>query len=313
MRRYIWVIVVLIAIGGGTVWGVSKYRRVVTEAAVEKSLARLRGDYLERASWLRSNPDATAYRDEIGNLFSWYFKGVAEHIRKFGGSGKFDEYLTELEAKSGGKRGESEKAVADRKANYAATQKVFASFKDRTYAPFWTGTDKGIRLDIVSADAETVDAKKQIVLPVVLWGFPRDDKTDDNGVRRVVSNANFKFNWKLFDKDDKLIGEIPGEGGPSGRIDWPERYNSFFPPGLLLGSFALDLLPPEVKRAEITFTVSGSALTGGSIAANFEWKLEVPKAWKLEPGAQWEGATDSTRTEEEIGGPKKAPVPKAKK
>jgi hypothetical protein len=137
-------------------------------------------------------------------------------------------------------------------------------------------------------------------MPIVVWGLPRDERVDDKGIHRVTCNASFRFNWKLYDAKGKLLGEMPGEGGPDSRVDWPERFIKFFPPVTLLGHYDIEKLPAEVKNVEITFTISARSPTGGDMNLQYVWKLEPPVAWKLNSGETWKGAQESIRPEEEI-------------
>jgi hypothetical protein len=203
----------------------------------------------------------------------------------------------------------SEEPLRDRseekKAAYEYTKKVFDLFRARTYAPYWTATSEGIRLDVLSADTVRIGPEEKIHLALVVWGLPREERTDERNAKRVASNANFRFTWKLYDEKQKLIGEMPGEGGPEGRIDWPERFVKFFPPLVLLGYYDVDKLPPEAKTAEISFSISARSQTGGDIMAGYTWKLDVPAAWRLGAGETWRGAQESIRPEEEIDPKKK--------
>jgi hypothetical protein len=308
MTRYFGIIVSIIGVVAAIIWTMQKFEKQSTEAQKEASLLKLRGDYLERVAWLRNVPDEKAYKDEIQTLLRWYFKEVTEHLNKFGGNRKFDDYLEELEERS--KRNpqarydEYAQPTRDRtdekKAVYEYTRKVFDQMRGGTYNPYWTATSEGIRFDLLSADTVNVGGEEKIHLPVVVWGLPRDERVDERNVRRLTCNANFRFNWKLFDEKGKLLGEMPGEGGPDSRVDWPERYIKFFPPMVLLGHYDIEKLPAEVKNVEITFTISARSATGGDINASYVWKLEPPAAWKLRAGEAWKGAQESIRPEEEI-------------
>jgi hypothetical protein len=121
----------------------------------------------------------------------------------------------------------------------------------------------------------------------------------------VTCNANFRANWKLFDEKGKLVAEMPVDGGPDSRVDWPERYIRMFPPMVVLGQYDIPKLPAEVKNAEITFSISARSPTGGDVSTNFVWKLDVPPSWKLPAGEAWKGATDSVRPQDEIDPAKK--------
>jgi hypothetical protein len=297
MKRYFGIIVALVAVVVAIVFTTRKWTEKTTEAAREQQLARLRGDYYERVAWLRVQPDEKAYRDEITTFLRWYFKEVNDFLNKFGGNREFTDYLGELEER--GKRTGKEEKVEEKKAIYEYTRKTFDQMKAGTYSPHWTGTDKGVRLDILSASTIKAGADEKIHMPVVLWGLPRDERVDDKGVRRVTCSAGIKFNWKLFDEKQKLIAEIPGEGIDS-RIDWPERYLRFFPPSVVLGHWDIDRLPRDTKTVEISFNLSSRTPTGGDVQPAYSWKLEVPAEWKMSAGEAWKGATESIRPEEEI-------------
>ena len=84
------------------------------------------------------------------------------------------------------------------------------------------------------------------------------------------------------------------------KIDYPERVISWFPPQMVLGYYELDLLPAEVGQVETKFTVTTRSASGGEAKANFVWKLSPPGEWKLRPGEKWEGAQETTMSEDEI-------------
>lgn len=303
MKRYFGIIVAVLGVSAGILFTMRKWDAKNAESARELSVARIRADYLERAPWLRVIPDQKLYIDENQTFMTWYFKEVTEHLNKHGGNRNFDDYLDELEARSAKSKKDDDGSGMDKKKEvYEYTRKVFDVLKKKEYSPWWSATDKGIRLDIMSADT---GPDGRIHLPLVVWGLPRDVRTDDKNVTRVNVNASFKFNWKLYDEKQKLIGEIPGEGGPDSRVDWPDRFVKFFPPMVVLGHYDIDKLPAEVKSADIEYTISARAPTGGDIVAVYTWKGEVPAAWKMGAGEEWKGATDSVRPEEEINPAKK--------
>ena len=299
MKRYFGIIVAVLGVSAGIVFAMRKWDAKNADSARELNMARIRAEYLERAPWLRNVPDQKAYIDENQTFMTWYFKEVTEHLNKHGGNREFDDYLKELDERSAkSKKSDDDGSGAEKKKEvYAYTRKIFDVLKKKEYSPWWTSTDKGIRLDVMSADTGT---DGRIHLPLVVWGLPRDSRTDDKNITRVTVNASFKFNWKLYDEKMKLIGEIPGEGGPDSRVDWPERFVKFFPPMVVIGHYDIDRLPAEVKTADITWTISARSATGGDIMATYSWKGEVPAAWKMGAGEVWKGATDSIRPEEEI-------------
>lgn len=304
MKRYFGIIVAVVGVCAGIVWAMRKWDTKNADTARELNVARIRGDFLERAAWLRNIPEQKAYTDENQTFLRWYFKEVTEHLNKHGGNRDFDDYLKELETRSAKSNKEDGKAE-EKKAVYEYTRKVFDSFKKADYAPWWTATDKGIRFDIVTADSVRIGGEEKIHMPIVVWGLPREERTDDKGIKRVTVGASFRFNWKLFDEKGKLLGEMPGEGGPDSRVDWPDRYVKFFPPMVVIGHYDIDKLPAEVKTVEIEWSISARTPTGGDINVTFPWKGEVPAAWKLGAGEGWKGAQESVRPEEEINPQKK--------
>ena len=167
------------------------------------------------------------------------------------------------------------------------------------YAPVWTATDKGMRLDVLSSDVVMVLGQPQVRLQLVLWGAQRELTEDNNKRKKMVTSASFNTKWVLNDDKGKLIGEMQA-GDPSMKIDFPERFIAEFPPQMVLGHYDMDMVPANVTKMDITFTVGSRSASGGDANATYNWKLDVPSEWKLRPGEEWKGATVSERPEEEI-------------
>ncbi|WPB81686.1 hypothetical protein KYC5002_21530 [Archangium violaceum] len=293
MKRYFGVIVI---IAGVLIGGLMTYRASSAKALAaqrEAEFARIQSAYLERVGWMRTNPDEASYRQELAPFFKTYFEQISAHQSRFKLSKDFDAYLVELE-----KRGEKEDRAADRKAYYEYTRKVFDQMREGRYKPEWTATDKGMRLDVVGSDRVTVLNRPQVRLRLALWGAYREERTDGK-VKKMVTSASFKTQWKLTDERGKLVGEMTGED-PSMKVDYPERFIAEFPPQMVLGHYDMDLVPNEVKKMEITFNVSSRAASGGDATATYVWKLDVPSEWRLGAGEKWEGAEVTERSEEEI-------------
>ncbi len=300
MTRYFGIVVAVVIILVAAVWTTRKIESKQLEIQREAAASKIQREYLERIASARSNPDPQNYKSEIQNLLRSYFRDLGEFNTRFGGNKNFDEYLDELEGRGGKGSGKSQEKGAEKKAAYEYTRKVFEMMRGGNYSPLYTFTDRGIRLDILSASTQRVGADDKIHLPLVVWGLPREERADERGIKRVVTSGGFKFNWKIYDEKQKLLAEMPGEGGPDGRIDWPDRYIKAFPSMVVLGHYDVDKLPPEAKTAEITFTISARSPAGGDVTSNLVWKLDVPAEWKLGAGQAWKGAQDSVRSQEEI-------------
>ena len=291
--------VVAVAFGG-----YRKYRVKTLEADRQLDAARIQREYLERVGWIRSNPDQKLYRDEVRPFLRWYFQEVADHKRRFHESLNYDDYLRELNARSDSPA----EQLADKRAYYEYTRKVFDELRGGLYGPAWSGTDKGMRLDVRSAAVENITGKPRIRVDLVLWGAQRElreDATSAAGIvvgarKRMLTSASFTMTWRLLDAGGKLIGELNAAGDPSMKVDFPERFIAEFPPQMVLGFYPVDPIPAEVAKIDMVFTVASRSPFGGEAGANFRWALEAPSDWKLSPGEKWEGAEESTRSEEEI-------------
>jgi hypothetical protein len=303
MNRYLGVFVTLIAFTTAVVIGTSRYKTKSFEEERDLNLARIQKDYYERVGWIRSVPDEKAYKEEVNAFFRWYFRELNDHMARYHGNKKFDDYLVDL-----AKRGESQKEYAEKKVYFDYTKKVFDDLRGGAYLPVFSGTDKGMRLDITSAGIQTEQNKPQIKLALVLWGAQRelrDESTSAKGItavikKRMVTSASFNATWKLYDDKSKLIGEMTASGDPAMKVDYPEKYIPEFPPQMVLGYYGMDLIPAAVAKIDMIIEIASRSPTGGDALASFTWKLEAPQQWKLKPGEKWEGAVESVRPVEEI-------------
>ena len=303
MNRYLGVFLALIAFTAAVVTGTSRYKASVLEADRELSLARIQKDYLERVGWIRSNPDEKAYKEEVNGFLRWYFRDINEHLSRFHGNRKFDDYLNDLS-----KRVENPKEYALRKAHYDYTKKFFDELRSGTYSPVFSATDKGMRLDVASVSVSAGQGKPEVTLGIALWGAQRelwDEGTSANGITAVVrkkmtTSAAFNVIWKLFDDKGKFVGEMTATGDPAMKVDYPEKYIREFPPQMVLGYYSMDLIPAEVAKIDIVFQVVSRSPSGGEAAAQFTWKMDAPAQWKLNPGEKWENAEESIRPAEDV-------------
>ncbi|MBX5480422.1 MAG: hypothetical protein IRZ16_01035 [Myxococcaceae bacterium] len=296
MKGSLGFVILIVGILAGSYFAYRKYNDKAVELEKVSNLDRIQRDYLERVSWIRSNPDMKAYKDEVGTFFRWYFKEINEHQNRFGGNKEFDDYLKELETRSDRL---NDNAIAERKKVYETVKAMFDAFRQNRYDPVFSATDDGMRFDIVSADVKMVGNEPKIHLPIILWGAQRELR-DDGKMKRMVTSASFSMTWRLFDAKGKLLGEMTATGDPSNKIDYPERYIAEFPPQMVLGEYDIDLLPAEVARIEAEFAVTSRSPSGGEAHATYTWKLDAPSEWKLKEGEQWKGAQEDVRPLEEI-------------
>ncbi len=297
MKRSFGLIIVLVGVLAVGYFAYDAYKQKATELNRSADLARIQNNYYERIGWLRANPDARAYRDEVTTFFRWYFKELNEHQNRYGGNKAFDDYLKEIEARA---ERLSDQQIDERKRVYAQVKQVFDQFKNGSYSPVYTHSDDGLRLDVMSADVKMIDGQPKIHLPIVLWGAMREEREDDRKMRKMVTSANFSALWRLYDAKGKLVGEMNVSGDPTNKVDHPERFVKHFPAQVVLGQYDIDLLPNEVSRVEMEFTVASRSPSGGEARGNFTWKLDAPAAWKLKEGEAWRDAQEDVRPLEEI-------------
>ncbi len=301
MSRFVAVIVAIVGVLAAFVMMSNRASERQEEDARAISELRIRNDYLERVGWLRSNPDEAGYKQEVSSFFKWYFGEVDAHLAKFGGNKEFDDYLNE--GSGGGEGKDGKKDAAARKARFELEKRIFDQMRSGKYAPLWTATDKGMRLDVLGGDVKMVGGRPVVRLETVLWGAQRGMRMDGQK-KKMVTSASYSVEWNLADEKGKSYGKMTGSD-PAMKIDHPERVISWFPPQMVLGYYELDLLPAEVKNLETTFNISSHAASGGDAKATFVWKLEAPAEWKLRPGEKWEGAQEMTAAEEEEPAPAK--------
>lgn len=290
-RNSLFVIALVVIVLGAAMYKVSTTAsRAQAQSEEARDLAELHNTYLEEAGFIRSESDDQAYRADVKTFLASYFKAVDAHLAKFGGNPQFDDYLNELSSRPAMNEGER----SQYKGNYEAVKALFDRMREGRYNPVWTATDKGLRLDVLSDEVEG----DKIRFALVLWGAQRqmheESRQGGGKVLKMVTSSSFNTTWKLYDAKGKPFGEMSG-ADPAGKIDYPERYVSMFPPQVVFGHYDIDKVPAKVAKMDITFNVASSAPSGGTALANFVWKLDsIPPDWKLANGEPWKGATETT-------------------
>jgi hypothetical protein len=205
------------------------------------------------------------------------------------------------------------RTAVDPKAFYAWEKALFDRMHTGKYVPVFSATDKGMRLDVVGADVSAAGGKPHVRLPLVLWGAQRYTKEDERtGKKRVMTSADISANFRLLDSSGKLVAEMTA-GSPGMKNDFPERLIAEFPPQVVLAQYEFERVPAGVAQMEATFSVRSHAPSGGDANATYTWRTSVPEEWRLGPGETWEGAQETTRSEEDINPAKPVATPAKKK
>ena len=327
MSRNAFILFLLVVCGLCAVGVVNWRRAEAQELALQRELAasKLRADALERLGWIRSIPEQKQYQEEVQAFFKWYFEGVDGYRKRFNLSPGFDEYLGELQQRKaqekeelenlpvppGGRRAVPPPSRVDPRAFYDAEKALFDRMHTGKYVPLFSGTDKGMRLDVVGADVSAAGGKPRVRLPLVLWGAQRYTKEEEHSVKkRVVTSADIAATFRLLDSAGKLVAEMTA-GSPGMKNDFPERLIAEFPPQAVLAQYEFERVPAGVAQMEATFSVRSRAPSGGDANATYTWRTAVPEEWRLGPGEVWEGAQESERSQEDINAALPAkPAPK---
>lgn len=259
------------------------------EARLER--AQLKREFLERASVSREiSPERQKeWREEARALLRWYFDEVAAvRNRHPGAKGRASE-----PARGRGKDDEAARAEWQR---YAGER--LALLRDGKYEPLWSLADRGLRLDLLSFEAARhPDGERALRVDFALWGAPRRvEKEAAPGASRptvrVVVPVSFRqIAFQFLDPKGKVYGEMNGPGEPYMKLADPERFHEDFPPGIVFGTWYLDLFPREAARAVFTLGVEARGQAGTEVSASYKLDLPVREEWRLPPGERFKGET----------------------
>lgn len=266
--------------------------REQTEGAARER-ARLKREFVERAALARGlDPaDPAAWQAEVKALSRWYLGQVADVRARFPGAPPAPPALDAAKAERGDKLTDKERdAIADFE-KYA--QGRFALLQGGTYAPAASAVDQGLRLDLVAIETGASPAGGPgLRVDFALWGAPRLLEREAAGkgetVTRTVLPVTLRgLDLKFLDAAGAHQGGMEGPAEPYQKLVDPERFVEDFPPGVLFGTWWLDLLPREAVTLEMAIDadVRGAA---GARPARFPFKLPVPEAWKIPPGTSYQ-------------------------
>ena len=214
--------------------------------------ARLKRDFGERAQATRAIPAdrMPEWQGEVAALSRWYFDELTGDPQPLPRRARAPERAPgrgggeEGEAQEGGARGDRGlPGVRGGAARHPARGAVRAGrvgvrggaparpHRRRARAAPGTGQGPGLRIDFA------------------LWGAPRyveRERSGDKIVTRTVVPVAFKrIAFHFLDPAGKLYGEMSGGGEPYQKLSDPERFVDDFPPGVLFGTWWVELFPRE--------------------------------------------------------------------
>jgi hypothetical protein len=269
-------------------------RRSADAAEARLERARLKRDFSERAGAARTIPAdrLPEWRDEVAALSRWYFDELQAIRNRHPGEPARPTGLEAATAERKGKLADKDRAALQDFQRYADGR--LALLRDGKYAPVQSMIAEGLRLDLVAIEtgAPPEGGSPGLRLDFALWGAPRYVERERSGERTTVRNVvpvSFKrIAFHFVDAAGKPYGEMSGGGEPYQKLADPERFVEDFPPGVLFGTWWLELLPREAAKAELSLDVDVRGASGAARPATFAISLPVPDGWKIPPGTTYQ-------------------------
>jgi hypothetical protein len=261
-------------------------------AAAQAERLRLKNEFGERAALLRALPtDGTLWRDEVNVLLRAYLQSLAEVRNRYPKAPAPLTGLAAAEADRKGKLDEKARAMYEDFQRYADGR--MALLTGGAYAPLASAVAGGLRLDVLSVEpGRSPEGGPELRLDFALWGAPRlldVERTREGTVRRTVVPVAMKsLEFRFLDAAGKQYGGMSGQGEPDQKLADPERFVSDFPPGVLCGTWRVELLPREAVSMELHLEADVRAPSGGALPASFTIMLPVQEPWRIPPGASYQ-------------------------
>jgi hypothetical protein len=154
----------------------------------------------------------------------------------------------------------------------------------------------GLRLDVVGVEpGASPGGGPGLRIEFALWGVPRlveRERSGDRNVSRTTLAVVLKrLELRFFDAGGKRFGEMASPGEPYQKLTDPERFVSDFPPGVLFGTYWMELLPREAEKVELALDADVRGAAGASRPVALTLGLPVQEAWRIPPGATFQAET----------------------
>ena len=268
-------------------------RSLSTTSDARLARARLKRDFSERAGAVRAIPPdrMPEWQAEVAALSRWYFEELLSIRNRFPGEAPRPNGLKAAEEERKGKLKKDERdAIADFQA-YAEDR--LGLLRDGKYAPAASALAEGLRLDLVAVEpGPAPGGGPGLRVDFALWGAPRyleRERASGQSVTRNVVPISFKrIAFQFLDGAGKPYGEMSGGGEPYQKLVDPERFVDDFPPGVLFGTWWVELFPREATTVNLEVSADVRGPSGAARPATFLVKLPVPERWKLPPGATFQ-------------------------
>jgi len=272
---------------------VSTFRSRSEAADARLERARLKRDFTERAQAAKVVPPdrLPEWQAEVAALSRWYFDELQTIRNRHPGEPPRSSAVEAAEAEQKGALKKEHREQIQDFQRYAESR--FALLRDGAYAARGSAAAEGMRLDLLAVEPGAApQGGPGLRIDFALWGTPRyleRERSGDRTVTRNVVPVSFKrIAFRFLDPAGKLHAEMTGAGEPYQKLGDPERFVEDFPPGVLFGTWWVDLFPREAATVQVELAADVRAPSGAARPATFQLALPVPEAWKIPPGASFQ-------------------------
>jgi hypothetical protein len=287
MRRLLLVALpVALALAAGSML-LSAWREAgrAAEAAAER--ARVQREFVERAALARTLPvdPPGPWREESAALLRWYGEQLAGIGNRFPGA----EAPARAEPEP---KGAKEKALLEDFQKYAAGRAELV--RSGRYAPVASALADGLRLDLLAVQPgpSPEGGGPALRIDFALWGAPRlldRDTSGSRAVTRTVVPVSFRrLAFHFLDEKGAPWGEMSGGGEPYQKLVDPERFVPDLPPGILFGTWWVELFPRPATEVEVELELAARGAAGRERPLRLAVRLPVEEGWRLPPGATYQ-------------------------
>jgi hypothetical protein len=281
----------LAVLAGILLFTTSRAASDAAEARLER--ARLKRDFGERAQAAKAIPAdrLPEWQAEVTALSRWYFDELTAIRNRHPNEPPRPTASRAAEDDRKGKlKKEEREAIADFQ-QYADSR--LKLLRESRYVPVASAFAEGLRLDLLAIEpGASPGGAPGLRIDFALWGAPRYLERERSGDKQVVRTAVpvlfRRLAVRFLDPAGKLYGEMSGAGEPYQKLSDPERFADEFPPGMLFGTWWVELFPREAATAELEVAADLRAPSGAVRPATFQARLAVPESWKLPPGTAFQ-------------------------
>lgn len=299
LLKTLFVLFLASAAGGVAIW---YYTTSTTQVAYDKAITQLQQQWTERLGRIRGVEDPELYQDEVRAGLKWYFSELQKVHNRFPDLKNLDRAWTEIEEQHRAGHIPSNK-METYEEFFQLVKAAYELLERGEYAPKINAMSSSLHLDIYSIERDQIEGVPRLKIDFMLWGAPRriKVKTLEGGtkVKKVVVPLRFsRMFFQFINESGKVHGEMMGNTGePTIKIIHPERWIREFPAQAVLGTWWVELFPPEAHSVVWEIGLSGRTDAGNPIEALFKWEFPVPEAWKTT--GDW-GGTEQVMPEDYI-------------